>query len=229
MTFTTAIIVAAGSGTRMGGMLPKQFLTFKNKPILQHTLERFQSFSEIDSICVVLPPDFVAEYERIIVRDWNISKANCVVAGGGERHLSVWAGIQAVSSETDIIMIHDGVRPFVDERIINESINAALQHGAAVVCKTPKDTVKQRNGNVIHHTLNRETIVLAQTPQTFQKDVILKANEFAFAHNTFSTDDAALVENMGAPVAIVEGDWKNSKITSPEDLLIANAILESEN
>lgn len=213
----------------MGGTIPKQFLLLSQKPILQHTLERFQSFDRIQAICVVVPADFRADYETKIRQDWGIAKIHAVLAGGAQRHLSVWKGIEAVPKESHIIMIHDGVRPFVSERMVHQSIDAALQHGAAVVGIPPKDTVKQVNAQRIHHTLKRDTLFLAQTPQTFQTQVIRRANELAFAQHSFSTDDAALVEQMGHLVATVQGDWKNIKITSPEDLIIANAIWESDN
>ncbi len=225
-TVVAALVVAAGSGVRMGGAMPKQFIEIANKPILQHTLERFQHSAAIDQVYVILSPEYVDEYAAIIENNWRISKLVKVVAGGAERHLSVWAGLQNLSKDVEIVLIHDGVRPFVSEQIIDASIKSAVLYGAAVVGVPPKDTVKQVEGDVIGHTLDRKTLLLAQTPQTFRKNIILKANEQAFADNAFSTDDAALVERMGRQVAIVPGEWKNIKITSPEDLVVAKAFLE---
>jgi 2-C-methyl-D-erythritol 4-phosphate cytidylyltransferase len=221
-----AIIVAAGSGQRMGGAIPKQFLEINGKAILRYTLEKFQSCPEIEQIYVILPANFIATYEEVFRVEWKIDNLVKVVAGGAERHLSVWAGLEALEKDVEIVMIHDGVRPFVSSRILRESIFAAEQFGAAVVGLTPKDTVKQIAGEYVEKTMNREQLLLAQTPQTFRKDVIVNANKNAFRTGSFSTDDAALVEQMGMRVAIVPGEWTNIKITSPEDLVVARAIIE---
>ncbi len=224
MHHVAAIIVAAGSGTRMGGEIPKQFIDIGGKPILQHTLEKFQTFDEINTLYVVLPAQF-ANFESTIRDEWHIKKLVKVIKGGAERHESVFAGISAVDKNAEIIMIHDGVRPFVSLRILSDSIRAAQEFGAAVVGLPPKDTVKLIDGNRVQKTMVRDQLILAQTPQTFRRDVIVKANELAFEKNEFSTDDAALVERMGHPVAIVKGEWRNFKITSPEDVLVAKALL----
>lgn len=223
-----AIIVAAGSGKRIGGDVAKQFLVIGGKPILRHTLEKFQSCSDIDSVFVILPESVAEAYESIIRHDWEITKLIQTIGGGTERHYSVAAGLKAVDESVDIILIHDGVRPFVSSRILRDSIKAAHEHGAAVVGLKPKDTVKKVAGGFVDTTLPRDTLVLAQTPQTFRREVILKANELAFQHHRFSTDDAALVEQMGHPVAVVEGDWRNIKITSPDDLVLAKAFFEED-
>lgn len=223
-----ALIVAAGSGTRIGGSTPKQFIKISEKPIIQYTLEKFQTCPHIQQIYAILPSEFIGEYQRIIRNDWEISKLVTVVAGGVERHLSVWAGLQVLDAAVKIVMIHDGVRPFVSQRILKESILTAEHYGAAVVGLPAKDTVKQVDNELVTKTLDRTQILLAQTPQTFRKELILLANKIAFENNSFSTDDAALVEQIGETVAVVPGEWKNIKITSPEDLLIAKAYLDAE-
>ncbi len=212
----------------MGGATPKQFIEVANKPILQYTLERFKNAAAIDQIYVILNSRYVGEYGAIIENHWRISKLQKIVAGGSERHLSVWAGLQALRKDVEIVLIHDGVRPFVSEQIIDSSIQSAMLHGAAVVGVPPKDTVKLVDDDFVSNTLDRKKLLLAQTPQAFQSDLIFKAYEQAFANNAFATDDAALVENMGRKVAVVAGDWKNIKITSPEDLVVAKAFLEMQ-
>lgn len=224
-----AIIVAAGSGVRMGGSVPKQFMELVGRPVLQHTLARFEACVHVHDLFVVLPAAFVASYHTRIDREWGISKVRAVIAGGAERHKSVWAGLEALSEDTEIAMIHDGVRPFVSDRILRESINAARQFGAVVVGLPPKDTIKQIDHATVTRTLDRSHLIQAQTPQTFRTEIIRRAYRFAAECDHYSTDDSALVEQMGGKVAVVDGDWKNIKITSPEDLIIAEAFLEQEN
>lgn len=227
-TIVAAIILAAGSGKRMGGAVPKQLIEIAGKPVLQYTLEKFQACRDIDLIYVVLPPVLAGKYSRIIATDWGIKKLAKVVEGGAERHTSVLAGLQELDDRVDIAMIHDGVRPFVSMRILQDSIKAAQDHGAVVVGLSPKDTVKRIAGNFVRETIDRDQLLLAQTPQTFRKELIIEANQRASRENFFSTDDVALVERMGHEVVVVQGDWRNIKITSPEDLVIAKAFLQEE-
>ncbi len=223
-----AIIVAAGSGRRIGAAVPKQLLPLGGKPILQRTLERFQSHPMIDDIIVVLPLQWVDELKRVMIEEWDIDKITAVAAGGAERYESVSAGLDAVDAEADVVMIHDGVRPFVGERLIRESIEAAIKTGAAVVGLPPKDTIKRVAQPNRLETLDRSQLVQIQTPQTFRSDVIRRAYRTAAEKKAFSTDDAALVEQMGGEVAVVPGEWINIKITSPEDLIFAEALLNDE-
>lgn len=220
------IVVAAGMGKRMGGDRPKQFLEIGGKPILRLTLERFQDADGVDQIYVVTNPRLVDDLSPVIKDEWGIGKLMTVVAGGTERHDSVWAGLQALEEAVRIVMIHDGVRPFVSRRIIAESINAARQVGAVIVGVTPKDTVKQISDRHVAATLDRAVLLLTQTPQTFQKHIVVNAYQKAFSQNDFSTDDAALVEKLGQSVLVVQGDHMNIKITTPDDLAIANAFME---
>jgi len=222
-----AIITAAGSGTRMGGSIAKQYLTLCGKPILQLTCEKFQKHPQIDSIIIVLPPSDCKAYAEII-QEWKVTKLHKIVPGDSERHLSVWQGIQALPNDAEIVLIHDGVRPLIANDVITKSILAAQEYGAAVVAVPPKDTVKEVNGGVSVNTLNRSGLALAQTPQTFTKSVIRDAFEYAFAHHAFSTDDAALVEQIGRRVQLVWGDARNIKITTPEDLKVAELFIEQD-
>ncbi|MDZ7722908.1 MAG: 2-C-methyl-D-erythritol 4-phosphate cytidylyltransferase [candidate division KSB1 bacterium] len=221
----TAIIVAAGSGQRMRCKTPKQFIEIAGKPILQHTLQVFESCDDIDDILVVLPPEWVSVYDPIFRSDWKISKLMQTVAGAGQRHLSVWNGLQALPDDTEIVIIHDGVRPLITRDIIRNSIYTAARDGAAVVGVQSKDTIKRVKDTRIVETIPRDDLILVQTPQTFRKDVILAANRSAFDTDRFSTDDAALAEMAGYPVTLVPGIWTNIKITSPEDLKVAEWLL----
>ncbi|RPH96573.1 MAG: 2-C-methyl-D-erythritol 4-phosphate cytidylyltransferase, partial [Calditrichaeota bacterium] len=155
MTKVAAVILAGGSGKRMGGALPKQFLELEGKPILQHTLECFNHAEIIDEIYVVLPEAYIKPYEQKLHQQWGITKTKGVVCGGGERHQSVWAGITALPESIDIVMIHDGVRPFVSERILVDSVHAAKQYGAAVVGLMPRDTIKLFEHDKVERTIDR--------------------------------------------------------------------------
>lgn len=225
MVRKSAIIVAAGSGQRMKQKTPKQFLKINGKPILQYTLQVFETCNDIDDILVVLPPNLVKKYESVFKKEWNIGKLYCTVQGADQRHLSVWNGLSVLPEDTDIVVIHDGVRPLVTHSIIRNSIEKAKETGAAVVGVKSKDTIKKVNHGYITTTIPRSELVLVQTPQTFRKKIIMAANQTAFKTNRFSTDDSALVEMAGYPVSVVAGDWMNIKITTPEDLKIAELLL----
>jgi 2-C-methyl-D-erythritol 4-phosphate cytidylyltransferase len=224
---TTAIIVAAGSGKRMGGPVRKQFMELDGKPILQHTLEKFQAAECVQEIILVVPQRDVKRLSVLAKSQWNISKIIRVVPGGRERHDSVWAGLSAVDPGVHIILIHDGVRPFVPPALIKKVITAAVKFGAAVVGVAPKETIKKCDATFVMETLQRQSLVVVQTPQAFRRDIVKAAYERAFADGFFSTDDAALVERMNHRVYIVDGDYSNLKITCPEDLAMAEAILKN--
>lgn len=221
-----AIIVAGGKGRRLKSPVSKQYIEIAGKPILRHTLEKFQACRQVDEIVVVLPASDVDRLKSTIDWEWKLTKVKHVVAGGQERYHSVWAGLQKLSENVEVVLIHDGVRPFVTQRMIKESIRAARQHGAAIVGVTPKDTIKTIADETIKRTLDRDTLILVQTPQTFRREIIVSAYRQAFADNQFATDDAALVERIGVSVRIVQGEYSNIKITSLDDLIFASALME---
>lgn len=221
----TAIIVAAGSGKRVGGSVAKQFLEIDRKPILRHTLDVFQECARIDRIIVVAPADLCQRLHQAITTGWGISKVDLVVPGGSERHDSVWNALQQVATNCTIVVIHDGVRPFVTVSQIEACIASAEVHGAATLATPPKDTIKVIADNVVKTTPDRSSLVAVQTPQAFYTEVILRAYQNAILTGEFSTDDAALVEKIGQSVHIVMGDYQNIKITSREDVLLATAML----
>lgn len=226
--FASAIIVAAGSGKRMGTKTSKQYLEIKGKPILVHTLEKFQKAEFINEIILVTGSNEVNYCKNEIVNKYALSKVTCVVEGGAERQISVFKGIKAVSKKTDIVLIHDGVRPFVKTEDIENTVLTAVSKKACVLGVRAKDTVKVCNSdNIITDTPDRNTLWYIQTPQTFSYDTIYKAHENAELDGYIGTDDAVLVERMGVKVYVAEGSYDNIKITTAEDLILGNVILES--
>ncbi len=224
----TAVIVAAGKGKRMGTDISKQFLLLGGKEILAHTIDRFEQAERIRDIVLVTGVDAMADV-RDMVSEYGWKKIVSVVAGGRERQDSVWNGLQAVPDAAEILLIHDGVRPFVTEEILNTSIATALEMGSCVAGVPAKDTIKVCNGeNIAIATPDRSTLWQIQTPQTFRKEIILRAYEKAAADGLIGTDDASLVEYSGHPVKVIMGDYRNIKITTKEDLLIGEAFLKEE-
>ncbi len=221
-----AVIVAAGSGKRIGGTIKKQFLELKGKPILVHTLERFQACPDINEIILVAPQNELRRLEDEIVKQFLLTKVKRLVGGGEERYNSVLNGLNAVPEYIEIVAVHDGVRPFITGEKISRLVYEAQRHGAAIPGVQPKDTVKSCKQGFAGQTLDRDSLVLVQTPQVFKKALLLEAYRQAFAIQQFGTDDAALVERMGHPVFIVPGDYDNIKITSVDDLYIAEKLLE---
>lgn len=225
---TTAIILAAGSGKRMGASLLKQFMEIDGKPILQHTLEKFQASDVIHEIILVVPQSDVKRLSMLAKSQWKIQKIVRVIPGGHERYDSVWAGLSVVDPDVQIILIHDGVRPFVSLVAIKKVVIAAVKFGAAVVGVVPKETIKKCDATFVLETLERQSLVIVQTPQAFRREIVKTAYERAFADGFTSTDDAALVERMNHRVYIVDGEYSNIKITCPEDLAFAETILKNQ-
>lgn len=222
----SVIIPAAGSGQRMGGNRPKQYLTIGDKPILVETLIVFNESPHIDEIILVSPPDDMSLMEKML-KKYDLAKVSKIVKGGKERQDSIRNGLDSIDSiepESDIILVHDGVRPFVDDEIIKELIDAVNQYGAAIVAVPVKDTVKKVSGASIIETMPRGNLWLAQTPQAFSTKIIIDAYANAEEKGIRGTDDASLVEAMGLGVKIVMGSYENIKITTPEDLGFAEAI-----
>ena len=225
----TAIIVAAGSGKRIGGSVKKQFVEINGKPVLRYTLEKFQRSSDVDEIIVVVPKHDVDFLSDVIPVKWGISKTIHVVAGGKERQQSVYSALKLVNGSTELVLIHDGVRPFIQLQEIKMLVEIAGEFGAAVIGITPKDTIKQIIGNVVLESLNRQELLAVQTPQVFKRELILRAfeNNQNFLKNV--TDDAGLVEMLGEKVFVVKGGAHNFKITTPEDLWLAEKLVQIEN
>lgn len=217
----TAIIAAGGSGSRVGGDVPKQFLDLGGQTILERTVAAFTRHPRVDEVVVALPPGMT----DVLGRD--VAKVRCV-PGGGTRQQSVANAFDAASKEADIVLVHDAARPFVTGALISRAIDAAAEHGAAIVATEATDTVKQvtmeAGARVIASTIPRESVYLAQTPQAFRRDVFDKAVALGRG-GAEGTDEAALAELAGHPVHIVNGDTDNVKITTPADLERARALV----
>ena len=225
---TIALITAAGKGQRMQNQTPKQYLPLGGRPILARTIKVFEQCSAVDEIYVIVPAEQMEMVEREIVDKYEFKKVLKVVRGGKLRQQSVWNGLKAIRSECSIVVIHDGVRPFVTPKMIEQSIKAAAETGAAVVAVPSKDTVKRAAKGKKVQTLPREEIWLAQTPQAFQFALLMKAYQKANQDEITGTDDAFLVEQMGHPITLIEGNYTNIKITTPEDLAFAETLLPKD-
>ncbi len=221
----SAIIVAAGQGTRLGGKRAKQFLELAGRPIITHTIDRFEQCAAIHSIIVVLPATATAQFLHDAGR-YGWRKLARVVAGGSSRAESVWRGLQAIPRPTaGLVAVHDGVRPFVTPDEITATLNRAEECGAAVLTASLVDTIKEVRDGCIVGTPPRDGLRRALTPQCFRYEILRRAYEQAGALDEIATDDSLLVEQSGCPVYIVAGHSRNIKITTPEDLALAELIL----
>lgn len=216
-----AIIVAGGSGVRMGSAVPKQFLQLAGKPVLAHTIQAFaQAYADME-IILVLPTAHFAYAENILV-SFSTPPNVTVIAGGETRFHSVKNGLDQVKDDA-VIFVHDGVRPMVTPSLIHRCYEAALQYGSAIPVIAMKDSIRivHENGNA---SADREKFKIVQTPQTFTSDLLIPA--FAQPFNPLFTDEASVVEMAGHAIHLVDGDPENIKITQPHDLVIAAALLQ---
>ena len=227
MTKVIALVPAAGMGKRMGAEINKQYLLLAGKPILAHTLQVFQDTPFIDDIYVIIPAAEIPYCQEHVVERHGLTKVRRIVPGGAERQYSVMNGLQAAAGagDDDVVLIHDGVRPFVPPRVLERAVEVAKVHDGALVAVPAKDTVKVVVDGIVRATPPREDLWLAQTPQAFRYPVIRAAHEIAAAERYLGTDDASLVERLGKEIHIVMGDYRNIKITTPEDLILAEAFL----
>ena len=222
----SAIILAGGKGKRMGSAISKQFIDIKGKPIIYYTLKKFSENKKIDNIIVVLPEDEVKYFKENILKKYEL-RINKIVIGGKERQDSVYNALKSLkNSSTDIVFIHDGARPFISERIINEGIKFAEIYGAAAPGVMPKDTIKVKNEkNFSVDTPNRANLVSIQTPQVFKFDEILECHEKIRYNGEMVTDDTMVVEKYGYSVYLYDGEYTNIKVTTPEDLILAERLI----
>ena len=221
-----ALVPAAGRGLRMGGSIPKQFLSLGGEPLIVQSLRTLQAAPDVDQIVLAVPLADIEYCEKEIVSRHRFTKVSNVVEGGVERQDSVRHALAQVHPDTEIVLIHDAVRPFMTQGMIREVVAAARKEGAAIIALPMRDTVKQvRADGTIERTVDRAPLWLAQTPQAFRRDWIVAAHKKAHDEGIRATDDAFLVEWSGHPVAVVEGSGENIKVTRPEDLVIGEAIL----
>lgn len=219
-----ALIVAGGNGSRMNSEIPKQFLTLKNKPVLYYSIKAFlDAFDDLE-IILVLPEDHIAKGQEIIDGYFDQSKFK-ITAGGRTRFHSVQKGLSLITDEEAIIFVHDGVRSLITPALIKNCYEAALKSGTAIPVVACRDSVRllTNNGN---KAINRNKVKLVQTPQTFHSKILLPA--YAIDYKDQFTDEASVVEAYGMKVSLVEGEINNIKITTPEDLLIAEYILHTK-
>ena len=222
----SGIIVAAGKGIRMNRKVRKQYLSLEGQPILYHTLMAIDAGGLIDSLFLCVPEDDFDYCRRGILSPHGLEKKVTLVAGGLERQDSVYNGLLAVNDTGGIVVIHDGVRPFVQAASLATCIDEAKISGACILGIPVSDTIKRVDASGhIDDTLDRQSLWLAQTPQVFQYNLIRKAHETARKKGIVGTDDALLVEQLGNNVKIIAGNRYNIKITTPEDLVVARAIL----
>ncbi len=219
------IIVAGGSGSRMQSTLPKQFIKIGKNPILMHTIQSFYNFSDQIKIILVLPVKEIITW-RNLCEQYNFNINHIIIKGGTTRFESVKNGFSCIEDIDSIVAIHDGVRPFVTNEIINEGFLIAQKNGTAVTSIISKDSVRKINEDGSNTSIDRESIRIIQTPQTFQYQILKDALEKA-GHTKF-TDDASVAEAAGYLIHLIEGSYKNIKITSPEDLIIAELFLMKE-
>lgn len=221
-----AVIVAGGRGSRMGTDISKQFLELNGEPVICHTIKAFETCDEIDGIYLVLSDDGKKYFEKNILSRYSFLKLKEIVIGGKERQESVFNGLKAIK-ECDIVVIHDGARPFVTMDNIKKSIEYAKIYGGSASGVMPKDTIKVKlDNNLSKETLDRNTLIAVQTPQAFVYRHLFKAHEYVLQNNISVTDDTAVFELMGHEVYLYDGEYTNLKITTPEDLVIGEYLID---
>ena len=219
------VIVAAGSGSRMKRDINKQFIKLDGKEIIAYTIEKFYKSEDIDDIVIVIKENEEKYFIENIINKYGFDNIK-LAYGGKERQDSVYNGIKKLNNNCEIVLIHDGARPFVNENIIKNSIKEAKENNAVVVGVPVKDTIKvvDSDGNIVD-TPNRSLLWSVQTPQSFKYEIITKAYEYAYSNDYYGTDDAMLVEHIGYNVKMIEGSYDNIKITTEEDLHFGIQIL----
>lgn len=221
------IIAAAGAGRRMKADRPKQFLVLEGVPILVLTLRKFDASGLIDHMVIASPREAVEEVRQLADRA-GLTKPIIAIGGGECRQDSVAIAMRHLAPDTDLVAVHDGVRPFVSLKDIEQVTARADETGAAILAFPITDTVKEVERDVVKSTLRRENLVLVQTPQVFRAQILHDAFDSARRDGYYGTDEASLVERMGHPVSIVRGSTRNIKITRPSDLSLGRFLLEEE-
>ncbi len=222
------LIPAAGMGKRMAKDRQKQFLMFGDMPVLAHTLKVFEGVDEVTEIIVIAPKGEEGFCLDKIVEKYRIHKVTKVIAGGKERQDSVYNGLKLISDDTDFVIVHDGVRPFVTKDIIKRSIELVREFDGVVAGIPAKDTIKRVSDDMfVEATMNRAHLWLIQTPQTFKYKIINEAYNKAYINDYYGTDDASLVERLGYKIKVIMDNYENIKITTAEDMLFAEMIYKN--
>lgn len=220
------VIAAAGLGRRMGQEINKQYRLLLSRPVLAYSIDVFEVYPQVDEIVVVAHPDEIDYCKREVIKRYGYKKVSKVVAGGAERQDSVWAGLRSLGPDTAYVAVHDGARPLLSSQLIDHLMEAAQEWGAAIPGVMARDTLKMidRDG-FVGHTLDRSVVSLIQTPQIFHYQELVKAYECAYRDDLMGTDDASLFEVYIGRVKVVPGEANNIKMTTMEDMLMAEALL----
>jgi 2-C-methyl-D-erythritol 4-phosphate cytidylyltransferase len=227
MKHATAVVLAAGQSRRLGGNIPKTYLPIAGRPLVLRTLDRIFSAASVQDVVLVAAADQLSRCEQLLRSDAALkSRPWLLQPGGATRQHSAKLGLDRVDARADIVVIHDGARPFVSPGLIDRCVNAAAEKRAVVVGLPVRDTIKavSRDGS-IQSTPERSALWEIQTPQVFQRELIVSAHERAAREAAAVTDDAMVVERIGAPVYVLEGEWTNIKITVAEDLWLAEMLI----
>ncbi|MGE5391100.1 MAG: 2-C-methyl-D-erythritol 4-phosphate cytidylyltransferase [Deltaproteobacteria bacterium] len=221
------VIAAAGIGSRMGSKINKQYLNLNSRPILTYSLNVFEDFKAVDEIVIVAHARDVEYCEKEVVKKYGYRKISRVIAGGEMRQDSVWAGLQCLDKKSEYVAVHDGARPLFTSHLLEDLLEEAREWGAAIPGLAARDTMKMvdRDGFVTM-TLDRASVVSIQTPQIFSYPELYQAYASAYEEGYMSTDDAALFEKYIGRVKIVPGEYRNIKITTPEDLVVAASLID---
>lgn len=221
-----AIIAAAGTSERMKSPMKKQFMELGTKPIIVHTLEKFDQCPAIDCITIVVPQEWSIYVAEAIVDKFNISKVRKIVTGGATRQESVFAALKTIDEDIPFVAIHDAVRPLLPPGLLIKVIHRGMETGAAILAVPAHDSIKKVNNDRVEQSIDRNSIWLAQTPQVFGKNLIVQAYEQALRDQYVAADDSELASRLGHPVHVVESSLINFKITTQEDLEIAKYLIE---
>ena len=222
----SAIIPVAGQGRRFGGKTPKQFLKIGSKSIIEITLQKFVSLDEINHGVIVVPENEIDLSENIFRNISGFDKKFKIIGGGKERQDSVYNGLENIPPDTDIVVVHDGVRPLVSSQLISKSIKSAVETGACIAALPVKDTIKRVENGIVKETIPRDQLWLVQTPQTFKYSILKEAHEKARKIDYYSTDESSLVEWNQHPVYVIPGEFSNIKITTMADLELSRLLYQ---
>jgi len=221
-----ALIPAAGRGSRMGGPVAKPFLRLGAREILAYTLDVFETCTVIDEVWVIVAPQHRTLCQHTVVEQYGFHKVRGVIAGGATRQESVWQGLQRLGDDVNVVVVHDGVRPFVTRDLVQATVQQATLHGAAIAAIPLKDTLKRvSETGEVEATVSRQGLWRIQTPQAFRRQLLHEAFRHAWAQGITATDESGLVEDYGQQVRIVPGAESNVKITTPDDLLVGASLI----
>ena len=224
------LIPSAGQGIRMESAVKKPYLVLADKPVLSHTIERFEHNTAVDDIFLIVHKADFEACKNSVLEPYKYKKVRGLIPGGETRQESVFNGLSALADDVDYVIIHDGVRPFINDEIIAKCLEATAEWGAAVAAVPVKETIKIGNeDHFIVQTPNRKLLWRVQTPQVFRKALIETAHKKAIQEGNGAPDDATLVERLGTPVKLVMGSYKNIKLTTPEDMQFAETIVKYKN